>query len=95
MVEKEVIPDIVTEFDTLEGSPAQEQYQAVIRRTLEKIIPDYFNKTYFHWIDNLRDWCISRQLWYGHRIPVWYRNNEIYCGIDDFSVVTTVSLAPS
>lgn len=38
-----------------------------------KIIPDYFGKTYFHWIDNLRDWCISRQIWYGHQIPVWYR----------------------
>lgn len=36
------------------------------------IIPEYLNKTYFHWIDNLRDWCISRQIWYGHRIPVWY-----------------------
>ncbi|MFA6445860.1 MAG: valine--tRNA ligase [Candidatus Paceibacterota bacterium] len=48
-----------------------------------KIIPDYFDKTYFHWIENLRDWCISRQIWYGHRIPVWYReNNEIHCGID-------------
>jgi valyl-tRNA synthetase len=46
------------------------------------IIPDYFSKTYFHWIDNLRDWCISRQIWYGHRIPVWYRNDEIYTGID-------------
>ncbi|HWA32327.1 MAG TPA: valine--tRNA ligase, partial [Candidatus Paceibacterota bacterium] len=47
-----------------------------------KIIPDYFNKTYFHWIDNLRDWCISRQIWYGHRIPVWYRGEETYCGIE-------------
>lgn len=45
------------------------------------IIPDHFAKTYFHWIENLRDWCISRQIWYGHRIPVWYRNNEMYCGI--------------
>ncbi len=36
------------------------------------IIPDRFEKTYFHWIDNLRDWCISRQIWYGHRIPVYY-----------------------
>ena len=47
-----------------------------------KIIPDYFNKTYFHWIDNLRDWCISRQIWYGQRIPVWYRGEEIFCGIE-------------
>ncbi len=46
------------------------------------IIPDYFSKTYFHWVDNLRDWCISRQIWYGHRIPVWYKNDEIYCGIE-------------
>ncbi|HWC57405.1 MAG TPA: valine--tRNA ligase, partial [Candidatus Paceibacterota bacterium] len=46
------------------------------------IIPDYFSKTYFHWIDNLRDWCISRQIWYGHRIPVWYKNDEIYCAIE-------------
>src|SRR3989344_2815591 len=36
-----------------------------------KILPERFEKTYFHWIDNLRDWNISRQLWYGHRIPVW------------------------
>ena len=47
-----------------------------------KILPDHFDKTYFHWIDNLRDWCISRQIWYGHRIPVWYKGDEVYCGID-------------
>ena len=47
-----------------------------------KIIPDYFEKTYFHWIENLRDWCISRQIWYGHRIPVWYRGEEISVGIE-------------
>ena len=38
-----------------------------------KMIPNRFNKTYFQWMDNLRDWCISRQIWYGHRIPVWYK----------------------
>jgi valyl-tRNA synthetase len=47
-----------------------------------KIIPDYFEKVYFHWIDNLRDWCISRQIWYGHRIPVWYKGEEIYTGTE-------------
>ncbi len=41
-----------------------------------KMIPDRFEKTYIHWIDNLRDWCISRQIWYGHRVPVWYREVE-------------------
>jgi len=47
-----------------------------------KIIPDYFDKTYFNWINNLRDWCISRQIWYGHQIPVWYKDNEIFCNIN-------------
>lgn len=47
-----------------------------------EIIPDYFSKTYFHWIENLRDWCISRQIWYGHRVPVWYKDEEIYCGTE-------------
>jgi valyl-tRNA synthetase len=37
-----------------------------------KILPERFEKIYYHWIDNLRDWCISRQIWFGHRIPVWY-----------------------
>jgi valyl-tRNA synthetase len=45
-------------------------------------MPDYNNKTYFHWIENLRDWCISRQIWYGHRVPVWYKNGEIYNDIE-------------
>jgi len=45
------------------------------------IIPDRFERVYYNWIENLRDWCISRQIWYGHRIPVWYKGEEIYCGI--------------
>ncbi|MFA6429027.1 MAG: valine--tRNA ligase [Patescibacteria group bacterium] len=40
------------------------------------IIPDNFEKIYFHWVNNLRDWCISRQIWFGHQIPVWYRGEE-------------------
>lgn len=44
-----------------------------------------FRKTYFHWIENLHDWCISRQIWFGHRIPVWYKmvdgKKEVYCDV--------------
>jgi len=46
-----------------------------------EILPNRFHKVYFHWVNNLRDWCISRQIWYGHRIPVWYKRDEIYCGV--------------
>ena len=41
-----------------------------------RIIPERFEKNYFHWLNNLRDWCISRQIWFGHRIPVWYKKQE-------------------
>lgn len=53
-----------------------------VREGKIKILPEHFEKVYFNWIENLRDWCISRQIWYGHRIPVWYRGDEIYCGIE-------------
>jgi valyl-tRNA synthetase len=46
------------------------------------LLPEHFIKTYFHWIDKLNDWCISRQIWYGHRIPVWYKGDELYVGIE-------------
>jgi valyl-tRNA synthetase len=41
-----------------------------------RMIPDRFKKVYFSWIDNLRDWCISRQIWFGHQIPVWYKSRD-------------------
>ena len=44
------------------------------------IFPERFKRVYYNWITNLNDWCISRQIWYGHRIPVWYKDGELYCG---------------
>lgn len=73
------------------GKTLKDLMRAPIESGEIKILPGYFDKTYFHWIDNLRDWCISRQIWYGHRVPVWYKRGknadeaqkdaEVYCGI--------------
>ena len=46
------------------------------------IFPERFEKTYFNWIDNLRDWCISRQIWFGHRIPAWFKGDEVKVQIE-------------
>ncbi len=50
-----------------------------------KIIPDRFSRVYLNWMENIRDWCISRQLWWGHRIPVWYCRDceEMIVSIED------------
>ncbi len=48
-----------------------------------KFYPERWSKTYFHWLENIQDWCISRQIWWGHRIPAWYNDedNSIYVGM--------------
>ncbi|MFA5991170.1 MAG: valine--tRNA ligase [Candidatus Doudnabacteria bacterium] len=54
----------------------------VVENKQIEIMPDRFEKIYYHWIENLRDWCISRQIIYGHQIPVWYKGEEIFCDVN-------------
>ena len=44
----------------------------IVRSGKVQFVPSRYDKTYFHWMENIKDWCISRQLWWGHRIPAWY-----------------------
>ena len=58
-----------------------------------KFVPDNWSKTYFEWMNNIQDWCISRQLWWGHRIPAWYDNKgNIYVGASEEDVRKKYSL---
>ncbi len=53
--------------------PRVEEAKAAVRDGHIKFHPERWSKVYLHWLENIQDWCISRQLWWGHRIPVWYR----------------------
>ena len=52
--------------------PLAEPAIEAVKKGETKFVPSRFEKIYFHWLENIRDWCISRQLWWGHRIPAWY-----------------------
>ena len=55
-----------------------------VRNGTIKFYPERWSKTYFHWMENIQDWCISRQIWWGHRIPAWYKDatDEVYVGVN-------------
>jgi len=63
--------------------PKTKEALAVVRDHLIRFFPAHWEKVYAQWLENIRDWCISRQVWWGHRIPAWYRKDksEIYVGI--------------
>lgn len=63
-------------------APFKEKLISAVKEGKVKLLPAHWDHTYFHWIENVRDWCISRQLWWGHRIPIWYKKenpDEMIC----------------
>jgi valyl-tRNA synthetase len=69
-------------LDRLAGKSIKDKaLEAAATRQIE-FIPERFNKSYSDWMSNLHDWCISRQIWFGHAIPVWYKNEEVYVGLE-------------
>ncbi len=66
-----VEPRISLQWFVKMGPLAEPAIQAV-REGKTKFVPERFEKIYYHWMENIKDWCISRQLWWGHRIPAWY-----------------------
>ena len=66
--------------------PLAEPAIDVVKKGKTRFVPDRFSKTYLNWMENIRDWCISRQLWWGHRIPAWY--------CDECGEITVARTAP-
>ncbi len=70
---------------------AAKAIEAVKSKAL-KIIPEQFEKTWFYWMEGMRDWCISRQLWWGHRIPAYYVTIQVLSNFTNFSRVNKKEL---
>jgi valyl-tRNA synthetase len=66
--------------------PKTKEALSIVRDHLIRFFPAHWEKVYARWLENIRDWCVSRQVWWGHRIPAWYResqgNEEIYVGTE-------------
>lgn len=83
---KAVIEPYLSKQWFVKMSSFKEHLRSLVESGKVKLIPESWNNTYFHWIDNLRDWCISRQLWWGHRIPIWYNisdPNQMICHAEE------------
>jgi valyl-tRNA synthetase len=70
-------------LDRLQGKSLKQVAIAAAAEGEIKFLPERFNKRYLDWMENLHDWCISRQIWFGHSIPAWYRGKEIFVGSEE------------
>ena len=63
-----------------------ERAATAVRNGDLKIVPEEQEKTWFQWLDNIRDWCVSRQLWWGHQIPAWFATKTGETNVDKFDM---------
>jgi len=68
----EIVEPMVSTQWFVRIQPLAEKALEVVREGKIRIVPEHFTRVYYNWLENIEDWCISRQLWWGHRIPVWY-----------------------
>lgn len=89
-----VIEPFLTQQWFMKMQPLAAPAIAAVEKGEVKFIPENWNKTYFQWLNNIEDWCVSRQLWWGHRIPAWYDDHgNIYVGHDEADVRQRNNLA--
>jgi valyl-tRNA synthetase len=82
-----IVEPLLTDQWYVRTKPLAEPAIAAVADGRVKFVPENWSKTYFEWMNNIQDWCISRQLWWGHRIPAWYDDaGNIYVGRDDSDV---------
>jgi len=81
----EIVEPMVSTQWFVKMKPLAEPALESVRRGDIRIVPERFTKVYYNWLENIRDWCISRQLWWGHRIPAWYCDacGEMTVALDD------------
>ncbi|MCC6974901.1 MAG: valine--tRNA ligase [Anaerolineae bacterium] len=68
----EIVEPLLSEQWFVKMEPLAQKAIDAVRNGLIKIVPERFEKVYYNWLENIKDWCVSRQLWWGHRIPAWY-----------------------
>ncbi len=89
-----IIEPLLTPQWYVKVGPLAEPALNAVRQKRVRFVPDTWENTYFAWMENIQDWCISRQLWWGHRIPAWYDDaGQVYVGENEEVVRQTYSIA--
>ena len=91
-----VIEPYLTDQWYVKIAPLAEPALKAVEEGRTRFVPENWSKTYYEWMRNIKDWCVSRQLWWGHRIPAWYDDDgKFYVGRDEAEVRRKHSIAPS